>query len=134
MALLELSKSSLPDIHPIDNEILPTHGVPEVGEPFLETPKKNLESPFKNTLGFVRWNSEAPESMPLLRNYAPFFHDLHFSMPNYIKDEELDAKYHNITHDSYEDPSTIYMQLSRTMQLILDSPESDIDGLLYFHL
>jgi hypothetical protein len=138
VAFLELSKSELPDIHPIDNEILSTPDIGLAKPDSAEIKKMFIESPFKNTLGVVRWNSEHPERMPTLRKYAPFFHDLHFSMPNYIKDPNLSPTYHNLTHDSYENAHTIYMQLSRTMQLLLDapegSPESEIDGILYFHL
>lgn len=93
-----------------------------------------LSSPFKNTLAMIRWNSNHPERMPLLQKYAPFFHDIHFSMPGYVKGK---PDFHNLTHDSYEVSEYIYMQIANTMQLILDapagSPTSEIDGLLYFH-
>lgn len=95
-----------------------------------------LESPFKNSLAYVRWASERPERMPLLRKYAPFFHDLHFSMPGYTKDKPKD--FVNRTHDSYESPDVLfYKPLADTMQLLLEapagSPEAEIDGILNFH-
>jgi hypothetical protein len=95
-----------------------------------------LESPFKNSLAYVRWASERPERMPLLRKYAPFFRELHFSMPGYAKDKPRD--FVNLTHDSYESPDVLfYKPLAETMQLLLDapagSPEAEIDGILNFH-
>ncbi|RDW84823.1 UDP-galactose transporter [Coleophoma cylindrospora] len=93
-----------------------------------------LESPFKNTLAMVRWNSDHPERMPLLQQYAPFFHDLHFSMPGYVKG---DVEFHNLTHDSFPSAEVIYTQIAKTMQLILDAPAgsatSEIEGLFYYH-
>ncbi|TAQ89874.1 hypothetical protein B7494_g1813 [Chlorociboria aeruginascens] len=93
-----------------------------------------LTSPFKNTLAMVRWNSNHPERMPLLMKYAPFFHDMHFSMPHYLPDK---PEYHNLTHDSWETIEYPYLQIAKTMQLILDAkdndPTSEIDGLLYYH-
>jgi hypothetical protein len=103
----------------------------------IEEPVTVLESPFKNTLAFIRWNSDHPERFPLQQKYAPFFHTLHFSMPGYIKDPALGPLYHNLTHDSWADTYIMYQQTARTMQFILDgppgSPESDIDGILHFH-
>ncbi|KAH8819502.1 UDP-galactose transporter [Xylogone sp. PMI_703] len=94
-----------------------------------------LTSPFANTLAIIRWNSNHPERMPLLAKYGPFFHDIHFSMPGYVKDKPVD--YHNLTHDSSKDTFHIYVQVAKTMQLILDAPPesktAEIDGLLFFH-
>ena len=102
----------------------------------LEKSSQVLESPFKNSLAYIRWASERPERMPLLRSYAPFFHDLHFSMPGYVKNEPVD--FLNLTHDSHESPDVIfYAPLADTMQVILtapaSSPEASIDGVLNFH-
>ena len=95
-----------------------------------------LNSPFKNSLAYVRWASHRPERMPLLRKYAPFFHDLHFSMPGYVKDRP--AGFINLTHDSYESPDVLfYNPLAETMQLILQAPagnpEAEINGIMNFH-
>jgi hypothetical protein len=99
--------------------------------------KNILESPFKNTLGFVRWNSEHRERIPMLEKYAPFFHDLHFSMPNYVNDTDLPVGFYNLTHDSSGDSEHIYIDLAKMMQFLLDAPagskDAEIDGLFYFH-
>lgn len=75
--------------------------------------------------------------MQFLKQYDPFFHTLHFSSPNYLKDSSLPSDYQNITHDSWKDNYLIYMQVARTMQLLLDAPanssESEITGIFFFH-
>ncbi|RFU28397.1 hypothetical protein B7463_g7933, partial [Scytalidium lignicola] len=100
----------------------------EIGQPILT-------SPFANTLAMIRWNSNHPERMPLLAKYGPFFHDVHFSMPDYVKDKPKD--FHNLTHDSSKDTFHIYLQVAKTMQFILDAPAdsktAEIDSLLFFH-
>jgi hypothetical protein len=116
---------------------------PETMEPIVHTNKTIpesttvLESPFKNIIAFIRWNSVHPERFPLQQKYAPFFHTLHFSMPGYIEDPALGPLYQNLTHDSWSDSYISYLQTARTMQFILDgppeSPEADIDGILHFH-
>jgi hypothetical protein len=122
--------------------------LPDMSKPMEEIENQNLteiilpapkllESPFKNSLAVVRWNSEHPERFPLVEKYAPFFHDLHFSMPNYLKGEDVPEDYHNLTHDSATDSPHIYVDLAKTMKLLLNapegSPEAEIEGLLYFH-
>lgn len=96
-----------------------------------------LDSPFKNTLALIRWNSERPERMPLLEKYRPFFHDLHFSMPNYLKDKNFPKGFNNLTHDSADDSPHIYIDIAKTMQLLMNaapgSKDAEIDGLFYFH-
>ncbi|TAQ84108.1 hypothetical protein B7494_g7573 [Chlorociboria aeruginascens] len=89
-----------------------------------------LESPFKNTLAMIRWNSLHPERMPLLAQYAPFFHDIHFSMPDLVSDQG--EGFHNLTHDSEPDSLHMQGQVARTMQHVLNN-EPEIEGLLYFH-
>lgn len=120
-----MSDSKMPDMS--KSKGTPSHPTSPSGSPILT-------SPFKNTLAMIRWNSDHPERMPLLQKYAPFFHDVHFSMPGYVKGQ---PDFHNLTHDSYEISEYIYMQIANTMQLILDapagSPTSEIDGLLYYH-
>jgi hypothetical protein len=99
------------------------------------TQSVTLESPFKNTLAMIRWNSVYPERIPLIQKYTPFFHTLHFSMPNLIP-PPLPDTYHNLTHDSWAESILIYSQVAQTMQLILDtssSTPSPIQGLMFFH-
>jgi hypothetical protein len=89
-------------------------------------------------MAFIRWNAYHPERIPLLQKYTPFFNTVHLSIPDYIRDPNLTHTYFNSTHDSYRDGTLIYVQVAKTMQRILDaSPEtqeSNITGLLYFHL
>ena len=95
-------------------------------------PQKTIESPFKTTHAMIRWNRQRRERMPLLSKYEPFFHSVHFSMPDYVQRDAW-----NLTHDGFPSDRTIYQQVARTMQVILDAPtnseESEITGLLYFH-
>ncbi|KAK1964718.1 UDP-galactose transporter [Colletotrichum sublineola] len=92
--------------------------------------ESKVESPFKNTMAMIRWNSAHPERIPMLQKYEPFFHTLHISMPNMFKGE--DPEFHNLTHDQFPGTFTIYKQVSRTMKLILDT-QPEIDGLMYYH-
>jgi hypothetical protein len=52
--------------------------------------------------------------------------------------DEQDSEKHNLTHDAWQNPLVNYMQIARTMQLILDSPVNSsaagIEGLLFLHL
>jgi hypothetical protein len=87
---------------------------------------------------FIRCNVYRPGRIPLLQKYTPFFNTVHLRIPDYIRDPNLTHTYFNSTHDSHRDGTLIYLQVSKTMQRILDaSPEtqeSDITGLLYFYL
>ncbi|EFQ32406.1 uncharacterized protein GLRG_07676 [Colletotrichum graminicola M1.001] len=87
-------------------------------------------SPFSNTLAMIRWNSKRTERVPLLMKYEPFFHTVHVSMPEMMEDKPAD--YHNLTHSQYPHHETVYMQVARTMKLVLDT-QPEIEGLLYFH-
>ena len=89
-----------------------------------------LTTPFKSTMAMIRWNGRRVERVPLLMKYAPFFHTVHISMPDMIP--EKPPTFHNLTHDQYPDGERVYIQLARTMQLLLDE-HPDIDGLMYFH-
>ncbi|KAG4441639.1 hypothetical protein IFR05_002846 [Cadophora sp. M221] len=95
-----------------------------------------LTSPFNTTLAFIWWNGHRPERVPLIEKYAPFFHTLHFSMPSFIESPHRTA-FQNLTHDNWGDGLVTYVQIARTMQLILDMPrnvsEPEIGGLLQFH-
>ncbi|OHE99032.1 hypothetical protein CORC01_05722 [Colletotrichum orchidophilum] len=101
-------------------------------EPFKITtgPGNLTASPFSNTLAMIRWNAKRMERVPLLMKYKPFYHTVHISMPEMIEDKPED--YHNLTHSQYSQFETIYLQVARTMKLILDE-QPDIEGLMYFH-
>jgi hypothetical protein len=89
-------------------------------------------------MAMVRWNSDHAERIPYIQKYKPLFHTLHLSMPNLLEDEDVPRDFHNLTHDSWHNSMIPYVQVARTMQLILDSPANsssvDIEGLLFFHL
>ncbi|KXH49157.1 hypothetical protein CNYM01_06939 [Colletotrichum nymphaeae SA-01] len=101
-------------------------------EPYkISTGPGNLTaSPFSNTLAMIRWNAKRMERVPLLMKYKPFYHTVHISMPEMVEDKPED--WHNLTHSQYPHHETIYMQVARTMKLILDE-QPDIEGLMYFH-
>ncbi|KAK1984450.1 hypothetical protein LZ30DRAFT_711481 [Colletotrichum cereale] len=101
-------------------------------EPYKMTsgPGNLSASPLSNTLAMIRWNSKRTERVPLLMKYAPFFHTVHVSMPGVMEDKP--AEYHNLTHSQYPFHETVYMQVARTMKLVLDS-QPEIQGLMYFH-
>jgi hypothetical protein len=82
-------------------------------------------SPFQRTLGFIRWNSEHRERIPIMEKYRPFFANLHYSMPNY-------ASKVNYTADGWGPVEYAYRPLADTMQIILQN-YSTIEGVLYFH-
>jgi hypothetical protein len=126
VAFFAMMNTSMPDAHkPAENNITRVEGKEHIGAPVIE-------SPFKNTLAMVRWNTNDGEHMPLLSKYAPFFHTMHFSMPEYLSEEQKD--FHNLTHDSWESNEYPYLQIASTMQLILnDDSASEIKGLLYYH-
>ncbi|KAK4981198.1 hypothetical protein LTR28_013246 [Elasticomyces elasticus] len=92
---------------------------------------KTHESPFKNTLAYVRWTGDThPERMATIDAYTPFFHTMHYSMPNYTPDEGKD--YVNLTHDSWEVSDLAYQGVATTMQRILNGT-NNIEGILFFH-
>lgn len=102
----------------------PTHGSAELT--YL------IESPFKNTIAFVRWNSDGhPERMEQVKAYEPFFHTLHFSMPNYTPDEG--PNFVNLTHDSWEVTDLIHKGVAEFMKVVLEDDDNGIEGMLYFH-
>ncbi|KAL2071809.1 hypothetical protein VTL71DRAFT_13044 [Oculimacula yallundae] len=102
----------------------------------IPIPREVLTSPMNNTLAFIRWNGHRPERIPLIEKYAPFFHTLHFSMPGQIESPHRTA-FENMTHDNWGDGLVTYVQIARTMQLILETPRNEsgpeIGGLLQFH-
>ncbi|KAE8451413.1 hypothetical protein EG329_004042 [Mollisiaceae sp. DMI_Dod_QoI] len=93
-----------------------------------------VKSPFSSTLAFIRFNSHRPERLPLLHKYKPFFHTMHYSMPNSTPDG---PDFVNTTHDNWENQLVMYLPMARTMQHILnqppDSPEASIKGVIYYH-
>lgn len=97
--------------------------------PIVST-RPTIESPFKNTMAVIRWNTPHRERIPLLMKYQPFFHTVHISMPRLVP--HLKEDFHNITHDQWPGSLTVYVQLAHTMKLILDT-QPKIDGLLYYH-
>ena len=127
---LSLAKAQLPDRQgEIDVDASLTEGL-------NETMPATLESPFKNTLGWIRFNSEFKQRLPLVMHYAPFFQRLHISMPHSI--EAFDSQnFANYTVDNYENSATPYKALADTMQLILGAPKNStkaaIEGILMFH-
>lgn len=95
-----------------------------------------LESPFKNTLAYVRWNTKHEERIPTIKHgYTPFFHTVHYSMPELGVGERGSTRNSvNLTHDSFEDAFWGYRAVRDTMSIILkQTTEEEIDGLLFFH-
>ena len=84
-----------------------------------------IVSPFRNTLGFIRWNSPHNERIPVMEKYRPFFAQLHYSIPN--KSSNL-----TLTGDGWEDGWSEYKVVADTMHILLQN-HSSIEGLLYFH-
>jgi hypothetical protein len=66
-----------------------------------DLPDSTNASPFRNTLAMIRWNSARMERVPSIRKYAPFFHTIHISIPNMLKEQP--NTFHNQTHDQFGD-------------------------------
>ncbi|KAK2059458.1 UDP-galactose transporter [Colletotrichum caudatum] len=128
VAFLTMSEAKMPDFAK-QGGAAPSASASSGAKPVTVSESK-VESPFKNTMAMIRWNSAHPERIPLLQKYEPFFHTVHISMPNMFKGE--DPEFHNLTHDQFPGTFTVYKQVSRTMKLILDT-QPDIDGLMYYH-
>ena len=130
VAFLTMFKAKLPDLHIGPNLQQPWHNNPNQTLSCINGDV--LESPFKNTMAMIRWNSMHPERVPLLMKYEPFFHTVHISLPGYFPDKP--TNFHNLTHDQWPENGTftVYKQIARTMRLILEE-EPKINGLLYFH-
>ena len=116
--------AKLPDARNKAHRPLPGSSLPATGD------GPPIESPFKNTMAMIRWNSAHPERVPLLMKYAPFFHTVHISMPDMLPSRPKD--FHNLTHDQFSSSFLAYEQVARTMRLVLDE-HPDIDGLMYYH-
>jgi UDP-galactose transporter len=92
-----------------------------------------LESPFKNTLAYVRWNSKHEERIPLIKTgYEQFFHTMHYSMPKLMGEDG--NNFVNLTHDAWEDGYWGYRAVKNTMKVILnETTEDEIGGMMFFH-
>ncbi|KAG9254398.1 uncharacterized protein F5Z01DRAFT_607632, partial [Emericellopsis atlantica] len=89
-----------------------------------------LDSPFRNTMAFVRWNHAIPERIPAIMKYEPFFHTMHLSMRDSIEGEP--ESFLNMTHDQHVNTGHPQEPVAKTMKLILEY-EPEIDGMLFFH-
>ena len=92
---------------------------------FTSVDNNQLVSPFRNTLGFIRWNSARNERITVMEKYRPFFAQLHYSIPNNSSNLTL-------TGDGWGDGLTEYKAVADTMHILLQN-YSTIEGLLYFH-
>ena len=92
---------------------------------FTSVDNNQLVSPFRNTLGFIRWNSARNERITVMEKYRPFFAQLHYSIPNNSSNLTL-------TGDGWGDGLTEYKAVADTMHILLQN-HSTIEGLLYFH-
>lgn len=108
---------------------------PELPLNETQVPPQNVfESPFKNTMAFVRWNSKHEERIPLIRDgYEPYFHSLHYSMPHMDLDALSSSYGGNISHDASDEAWWIYRAVKATMQTILEDDDNGIEGMLFFH-
>ncbi|KAF6231710.1 hypothetical protein HO173_010012 [Letharia columbiana] len=120
----------------LGNSHMPDKGAskaPEVDALNSNSTVTKLESPFKNSMAFIRINGDRPERIPTVMGYEPFFRETHISMPNLTPNKHQ----LNLTHDSFEQTFTAYKALGDTMKLILDAPANDsaskIDGIFFFH-
>ena len=119
-------------------------------KPIVESHENTILSPFRNSMAYVRWNSGDHRNRDVrIREYAPFFHTLHFSIP----EEHYD--YLNMTDDTFRHSMESYQGVADTMSHILKQselekegntgpqpesvtnphqrPASEIDGLMYYH-
>jgi len=100
-------------------------------QPSTDTPGvATFESPFKNTMAYVRWNHAIPERVPTVMKYAPFFHTMHISMKDSIEGQPME--YLNLTHDQFNNTGHPHKPVAATMRLIIEE-EIDIDGIFFFH-
>lgn len=86
------------------------------------------ETPFKDTVLVLRWNSQRPDHDKLRTDYSPFFHTVHMSIPNSLADQE--PSFYNATHDQFPTAETAYVQLAHLMQYLLDE-KAHVSGLIY---
>lgn len=113
-------------IYPFHGYIRPDNST----DALLSHPSNAVTSPLSTAMAIIRLNTARPERLPLLQKYEPFFHTVHISMRD--TSPSLPDDFQNITHDQYYSPTSIHVQVARTMQIILDQSE-DITGIFYFH-
>lgn len=103
---------------PINESILPLSG--------------DIQSPFQDVYAFVRWNTgEHSDRASMVQKYEPFFHTVHYSMPNSVLGRN--TSWINSTHDAWQESTFDYVAVAILMDLILKSPElKDVKGILYF--
>jgi hypothetical protein len=86
-------------------------------------------SPFENTLAMIRCDAPRGDRVELVKKYEPFFDTVHYSIPDYLPGEP--EGFHNLTHDQFPSGNYDYIQVARTMNLVLElSPE--LGGLFFF--
>jgi hypothetical protein len=118
-----------------------THMIPTKGDTLIEPivpvanftapPVPVIESPMQNVAAFIRINHNLPKRIETLtEGYAPFFHSLHFSMP-----EELHrVNETNLDRDYIADSFVPYPAMVDYLKLVLESPEhDDLEGVLFYH-
>ena len=90
-----------------------------------------LQSPFRNTLAFVRFEDEYDQSVApmVLQGYSRYFHTMHLSQGDWETGATSKA---NITHDFFEASTAPYAPVARVAQALLESPTTAIDGILVF--
>ncbi|TID25905.1 UDP-galactose transporter [Venturia nashicola] len=82
-----------------------------------------LVSPFANSLAYIRFsNSARKDRIPYAMAYAPFFHSIHISIPDYPV-ERNGKFYTNLTHDSWDEGQTMYQGVAETMRMILQGSD-----------
>lgn len=117
----------------LGNAHMPDKSASKATELELNSTVATLESPFKNSMAFIRINANRPERIPTVMGYEPFFREIHISMPHLTPNKHQ----LNITHDSFEQTFTAYKALGDTMKLILDAPANEsaskLDGIFFFH-
>lgn len=102
---------------------------PETIYPEVSAPLQNLTalvSPFANSMAYIRYNNNARQDrIPYAMAYAPFFHSIHISIPDYPKDRN-GKFYTNLTHDSWGDGHLMYQGVAETMRIILEGSEEEV--------
>jgi hypothetical protein len=108
-------------------------GISVTDIPSYDFPGGVIESPFRNTMAYIRWNSKHEERISLIKDgYEPFFHTMHYSMPQILG--RGNENFVNMTHDAWEDGYWGYQAVKNTMKVILkQTTEADIDGIMFFH-
>ena len=90
-----------------------------------------LQSPFRNSLAFVRFEDEYDQSVApmVLQGYSPYFHTVHLSQGDWEAGATIVS---NITHDFFKSSTVPYAPFARVAQALLDDPNIASDGMLFF--